>query len=273
MFTRRNGLLVICLIFTLPVYFSACKPVERTGSSAKRMDLYLLIGQSNMAGRGNIEAEDIITDPHVFMLNKQNKWVPAKTPLHFDKPVAGTGLGLTFGKIMAQKEGKKIGLIPCAVGGTSINKWMPGIYDKETKTFPYDEAIKRTKIALYNGQLKGILWHQGESDAVAKNIPLYKQRFDSLLINLQKDLSVNIQSIPIVVGELGAFYCEKNLYATGINTILHQIANAHRNIALVTSEGLSHKGDTVHFDSESQRELGRRYAEKMTELIDNYIDH
>ena len=73
----------------------------------ERYDLYLLIGQSNMAGRGTIEAQDTITDPKVFMLNKAGNWVPAKSPLHFDKAIAGTGLGLTFGKIVAKKAGEK----------------------------------------------------------------------------------------------------------------------------------------------------------------------
>lgn len=271
----RISVLMLFAVLAQTIALSGCKTSlsSKAGSADKGMDLYLLMGQSNMAGRGIVGPEDLITDPHVFMLNKQNKWVTARSPLHFDKPVAGTGLGLTFGKIMAKRDGKSIGLIPCAVGGTSISKWMPGNYDRETKTYPYDDAIKRTKIAMTRGQLKGILWHQGESDAFAKDIPLYKQRFDLLLTNLQKDLSVNIISTPIVLGELGTFYCEKNLYATGINEILRQIANGRQNIALVSSKGLTHTGDTVHFDSPSQRELGRRYAEKMNELIDRTPGH
>ncbi len=229
-------------------------------------DLYLLIGQSNMAGRGMIEPQDTITDPNVYMLNKENKWVLARSPLHFDKSVAGTGLGLTFGKTMAKKNNKKIGLIPCAVGGTNIRMWMPDGYDNVTKTHPFDDAIKRVKIALQHGQLKGILWHQGEGDASRERVPFYEQRFDSLLVNLGKELSVNIGKLPIVVGELGQFYCEKNPEAKLINHILRHIANAHPNMSLVTSKGLTHKGDTIHFDAASQRELGQRFAKKMAKL-------
>ena len=226
-------------------------------------DLYLLIGQSNMAGRGTIEAQDTVTDPNVFMLNKENKWVPAKSPLHFDKPMAGTGLGLIFGKTLAQKSKRQIGLIPCAVGGTSISQWMPNAYDKVTNTHPYDDAIRRTKIALQNGQLKGILWHQGEGDASKERVPLYEQRFDSLLLNLQKELQVNTSKLPIVVGELGRFYIEKNPKAKEVNQVLKHISKTHPNITLVSSKGLTHKGDTVHFDAASQRELGERFARKM----------
>lgn len=235
----------------------------------ERYDLYLLIGQSNMAGRGNIEAQDTITDPNVFMLNKASEWVPAKSPLHFDKSVAGTGLGLTFGKIMAKESKRKVGLIPCAVGGTSISMWMPGAYDKVTKTHPYDDAIRRTKVALKSGDLKGILWHQGEGDASKEKAALYEQRFDSLILNLQHDLSVDISSIPLVVGELGRFYCERNSGGNQINLVLKHIAETQKNRALVSSEGLIHKGDSVHFDAASQRELGKRYAKKVLKLSQN----
>jgi alpha-L-fucosidase len=229
-------------------------------------DLYLLIGQSNMAGRGTIEPQDTITIPDVFMLNKGGNWVPAKSPLHFDKTAAGTGLGLTFGRIMADKSKRKIGLIPCAVGGTNISMWMPGAYDKITKTHPYDDAIQRMNITLQHGQLKGILWHQGEGDTSKERTSLYEQRFDSMLVYLQGDLSVDIRKIPVVVGELGRFYCLKNPKAVELNKVLRHISDTHKNIALVTSEGLTHKGDTLHFDAASQRELGKRYAEKMAQL-------
>src|SRR5688500_16990950 len=66
--------------------------------------VYLLIGQSNMAGRGLIEEVDKVPHPRVLMLNKQNAWVPAVDPLHFDKSVAGVGLGSTFGRVMAEAE-------------------------------------------------------------------------------------------------------------------------------------------------------------------------
>lgn len=55
------------------------------------MRLFLLIGQSNMAGRGKMEPQDEVTNPRIYMLTKDGKWVLAKDPVHFDKPVAGVG--------------------------------------------------------------------------------------------------------------------------------------------------------------------------------------
>lgn len=259
-------------ILILLAFYAVFIPVQaqkvKTDPNVK-YDLYLLIGQSNMAGRGNIEAQDTITDPDVFMLNKAENWVPAKSPLHFDKSFAGTGLGLTFGKIMANESKRKVGLIPCAVGGTSISMWMPGAYDKITKTHPYDDAIRRTKVALKNGELRGILWHQGEGDSSKEKASRYEQRFDSLMLHLQNDLSLDISSIPVVVGELGRFYCERNSGGKEINQVLARIARSHKNIDIASSKGLVHKGDSVHFDAASQRELGRRYAKKVIKLTKN----
>ena len=259
-----NKFSFLCISFFLFAsgYITQAQNVENNFN----FDLYLLIGQSNMAGRGIIESQDTITDPKVFMLDKDNKWVLAKSPLHFDKSVAGTGLGLTFGKTMARKNNKKIGLIPCAVGGTNISMWMPGAYDKITNTHPYDDAIKRAKIAMQHGKLKGILWHQGEGDSSKERVPFYEQRFDSLLLNLKKELFIDIHKLPIVLGELGQFYCEKNPKAKELNQVLKDISNKHPNIAIASSKGLTHKGDTIHFDASSQRELGQRFAQKILKL-------
>jgi hypothetical protein len=56
--------------------------------------------------------------------------------------------------------------VPCAVGGTSIRLWQPGAYDTKTDTRPYDDMLYRVTQAMLHGTLKGILWHQGESDSV-----------------------------------------------------------------------------------------------------------
>ena len=110
-----------------------------------RMQIYLLMGQSNMAGRGEItEGYKSEGNPRVFMLDKSRNWVAAKHPLHFDKAIAGVGPGLAFALRMAARDtGIRIGLVPCAVGGSSIDSWVPGGFDKATQTHPYDDAVAR----------------------------------------------------------------------------------------------------------------------------------
>jgi len=132
----------------------------------EKIHIYLLAGQSNMAGRGKVEAEDSVIHPRIWMLNKELQWVPAREPLAFDKPKAvGVGPGFAFAKEMAKvDQDVLICLVPSAVGGSKIDLWKPGVYDSVTKCYPYDDALRRTQKAMEFGNLKGIIWHQGESD-------------------------------------------------------------------------------------------------------------
>ncbi len=102
--------------------------------NTRQYHLYLLIGQSNMAGRGELDEESRQAHPRVFMLNREGVWVPATDPVHFDKSIAGVGPALSFGKAMAMASPRaKIGLVPGAVGGTSITLWAPGRQDPVTR--------------------------------------------------------------------------------------------------------------------------------------------
>src|SRR5437868_6426054 len=117
-----------------------------------KFHLFLLVGQSNMAGRGVVEEQDKVVNPRVLMLNKEGQWVPAVDPLHFDKPTVGVGLGKTFGQIIAEANpGVTIGLIPCAVGGSPIDAWKPGVFYPPTKSYPWDDMVKRVELALPKG--------------------------------------------------------------------------------------------------------------------------
>jgi len=226
-----------------------------------KMDLYLLVGQSNMAGRGVVEEQDKTPHPRVMMLSKEGAWVPAIDPMHFDKTAAGVGLGKTFGQIIAEATpGVTIGLIPCAVGGSPIDTWKPGEFYPATKSHPWDDMAKRAAIALKSGTLKGILWHQGESDSKADLAPAYEAKLHDLIARLRKELKA--PEVPFIAGQMGKF---DSVPWTPEKVIVDQ---AHQNLAkkiphtaFVSAEGLHHKGDKVHFDSPSYREFGKRYAE------------
>ena len=123
----------------------AAKPVPAAGEVEPQIPpdradfhLFLLVGQSNMAGRGKVEQQDREPHPRILMLNKERTWVPAVDPLHFDKPnIVGVGLGRTFALDYADQHPEAtIGLIPCAVGGSPISAWEPGGYHEQTKTHP-----------------------------------------------------------------------------------------------------------------------------------------
>lgn len=222
--------------------------------------LYLLIGQSNMAGRGTVEEQDRMAHPRVLMLNKEDNWAPAVDPLHFDKSSAGVGLGKTFGQIVADANpGITVGLIPCAVGGSPIDAWRPTEYYAPTKSYPWDDALRRARLALQSGELKGILWHQGESDAKPELANGYESKLHDLIVRLRREL--NASDATFIAGQMGKF--EDQPWDEARN----RVDKAHRELpqyvkhtAFVSAEGLHHKGDKVHFDAASYRELGKRYA-------------
>lgn len=222
--------------------------------------VYLLIGQSNMAGRGKVDEESKKEDQWILMLNKENKWVAATDPVHFDKPESvGVGPAISFAKEMLGANKKvKIGIIPCAWGGSSIKVWQPGAeYFKVNH--PYDEAIGRTKIAMQQGVLKGILWHQGESDNDSAHASIYLNKLQVLVNSLRTDLQQ--PKVPFVAGEIG--YFNKTDF---INKVIHQLPQKVSNTAVVSAKELTDNGDRLHFDTPSARELGRRYAAEMKRL-------
>jgi len=235
-------------------------------SSQQDFHLYLLAGQSNMAGRGKVIEQDNQTHPRVYVLNKDKEWELAKDPLHFDKPnIVGVGPGLAFGKAMAgYKKSVRIGLIPCAAGGSPISSWTIGGYHDQTKSHPYDDAVIRAKAAMQDGVIKGIIWHQGESDSKPEQVKVYQAKLEELITNFRRVLGD--EKLPFVVGKLGEFYVERNPDAESINEILEGIPLTVKNTACVDVSGLIPKSDLTHFDAESARELGSRYAKQMIKL-------
>jgi len=225
-------------------------------AAAQPTDLFLLIGQSNMAGRGVLEPQDQKPLVGVFTFNKEKTWAPAIDPLHFDKPnLPGVGLGRSFASfLIAQKVATSIGLIPAAFGGSALEEWTPG-------SPHYVNAVARARAALARAgkgaRLRGILWHQGEADSKSEDIATtYRTRFAAMIDQLRKDLDA--ENVPVVVGQLGEFFAGP--FAKTVNEQLAMVPLSVRLSGFVSSQGLKHKGDDVHFDAPALRELGRRYA-------------
>ena len=225
--------------------------------------LYILMGQSNMAGRGPLTEEyKSISHERVLMFAKNQQWVPATHPLHFDKPkAAGVGPGLSFGIAIAEAyPNATIGLVPCAVGGTSITKWTPGTFDPPTKTYPYNDAVARIMETMKYGVIKGIIWHQGEGDSNPDAAARYIDRLSELIQRIRT--VVGDPDLPFVVGELGRYKEQYDYINKQLPTLPTKVAHTR----VVSSEGLWHHGDGTHFDSPSAAEYGRRYAVGMLQL-------
>lgn len=249
--------------------FGNCITATRADDSIQlpakeKLHLYLLIGQSNMAGRGVIEEQDKQPPSRVLKFTKEKTWAAAVDPLHFDKPIAGVGIGTTFGRVMAEAQPDvAIGLIPCAVGGTPLLRWQKG-------GDLYKQAVERTHAAMHDGTLKGILWHQGESDSGSETTAKsYGERLAQMTRDLRTELKAD--EVPFVAGELGRFLNReskdgKPSYWPLVNEQINALPKLVPHTAVASSKDLKHKGDGVHFDSPSLREFGRRYAAAMQAL-------
>lgn len=230
-------------------------------TAPEQMDLYLLIGQSNMAGRGATDEVSKPASPKIWSINRQLEWKTAADPLHADKPaVVGVGPGLTFAQeILKRNPDRPIGLIPCAVGGSGIDDWQPGAKHEQTGIFAYDEMLARVKEAQKRGTIKGIIWHQGESDSSPEKKDAYADKLADFFKRLRRD--THTENVPVVVGTLGDFYVAKTPDAAFINAVITDYAKKNKRVYLASASGLTHKGDDTHFDTPSARELGKRYAE------------
>lgn len=215
------------------------------------VEIYLLIGQSNMAGRAPFTPEEAEPIERAFLLNGEDAWEPAKVPMNRHSTIRkGLGMqklnpGYTFSKVMLEKQpGVSIGLVVNAKGGSKIEQWKKG-------TKFYAEAIRRTKAA--KGTLKGILWHQGESNE--GNPEAYLEQLVQLVKDLREDLAM--PELPFVAGQVHKL--------PSINDEIAKLPAALPDTAFVSSEGLKAM-DRWHFDAESMRLLGERYAEAMLKL-------
>jgi hypothetical protein len=222
---------------------------------------FLMIGQSNMAGRGRIGEVPPIENDRLFML-RNGRWQPLREPVNYDRPFAGLSLAVSFADEYARRFDCPAGLIPCADGGTGLEDWSAG--------GPlYDNAVAQTKLAQRCSEVKGILWHQGEEDSGREETArTYGPRFLERLSALRR--ACDLEHIPVIMGELGSFLADdpqgRCAYFRLVNQALADIAKTHPGIALADSAGLGSNGDYLHFNAEALREFGKRYFRKYMEL-------
>ncbi|MBQ9773596.1 MAG: sialate O-acetylesterase [Clostridia bacterium] len=228
---------------------------------------FLMIGQSNMAGRGEFSDVPKIENKNCFML-RMGRWQTMHEPINTDRWIfegdfhSGVSLAASFADEASRTLNAKIGLIPCADGGTSICQWMPG-------EILYDHAVMMARLAMRTSTLAGILWHQGENDCTRDDL-LYahKERFIEMITALRAELGA--PELPLLIGELAEHISER--WGLGdrpavMNQKYREIAAELPHCALVSSKGLSQKPDGLHFDSKGLRVFGKRYFEAYQSLL------
>lgn len=259
-------------------------------------DVYLLIGQSNMAGRGPMQAADTTdTIAGVWLLNADGRPEPAVAPLNRYSTIRKAlalqemGPGVSFGAEMHRRTGRRILLVHNARGGSSIRSWQPGAADGYL-----DSAIVRTRQALRYGPLRAICWHQGETDtpqegptgaaldrrwepgsgpttaatAPAASRRVTPERYVALFDTLATALRTALGDVPIVVGEVGRWgWADERDIALFNDSTLPRLCRVVPGVLSVSSLGLERRWEQKpkdpHFSREAALELGRRYAEAL----------
>lgn len=221
------------------------------------MKSILMIGQSNMAGRGFINEVPMLCNERILMLRNAG-WQMMAEPINYDRPNAGIGLAGSFAAMWCMEhEGEQIGLIPCAEGGSSLDDWA---VDKNL----FKNAVIQAGFAMQDSELIGILWHQGESDSYGGGYQTYYKKLQVIIESLRKEL--NAFEVPLIIGGLGDFL-GKNGFGLNcteyelVNEQLLKFAREQENSCFVTAEGLTPNPDGIHMDAVSQRRFGVRYYE------------
>lgn len=216
---------------------------------------FLLIGQSNMAGRGfPSEVEPLPKNDKIYVM-RNGRWWPKYVPVNPDRVTAGVCLAETFVEEYSKDHPDvQIGIIPCADGGTAIDAWQEG-------GVLFDNAVNMCRLALRTSSIAGILWHQGESDV--NRHEGYEEKF----LKMKKALTekLGLEDVPFVAGGLGDFlvdYKDGGFKEYGkINEIYESLAKKEPMMGFASAKGLRSNPDNLHFSAAALREFGVRYYE------------
>lgn len=219
---------------------------------------FLLIGQSNMAGRGLLEEALPIDNSRIYIL-RNGRFQKMYRPINPDRVASGVCLAESFAERYAMAHDVDVGLICAADGGSTLEHWEPG-------GLLFDHAVYQAKLAARSSTIVGVLWHQGESDCKPEKNAIYRQRCERLFSALRTEVP-ELRDVPFLVGGLGDFlkncvkYPELKDYPK-INAALEAMAQNDPLISFVSAEGLLSNPDNLHFSSKSLYEFGLRYYEE-----------
>jgi hypothetical protein len=260
-----------------PIPSSVLPGVEIPRAYHGQMRLFILAGQSNMVGWAPIP-EDEKSDPRVYVFGNDYRWRIASEPIEdalnqVDKVsedrIAGFGPSLPFAFASLElRPGIVIGLIPCAKNASVIGQWQRNLSDQSL----YGSCLKRARAASPMGQISGLLFFQGETDALdpiqypqpEPHPNEWAQLFSAFITDFREDL--NQPNLPVVYAQIGSNMAPEAF----INWEIVQEQQASVSLpmtAMIITDDLPLM-DGLHFTADSYRIIGRRFAETFWNLVD-----
>ena len=274
------------------------KPGSHPYPGNAKADIWVFSGQSNSQGWGLLKAP-VEPDPRIMFFNGENRWVVAEEPLnprfynwtpepveqnillqrgHLDftgKDVTrtflqqlrsdrvnlgGVGPGLFFAKHLMKFIERPIGLVYCGVGGSPIKSWDPKLQGEPGKPTNYRAMLDR--IAMIGGNIKGLVWYQGESDAMTFGAEdVYEHALLELIDSVRSD--TGLTELPFICVQIARFVWPYNSHAHGferIRDIQRRVSLLRKNVYTVSTLDLPLE-DPAHLSFEGHHRLGPRLAE------------
>ncbi len=226
------------------------------------MHSFLLIGQSNMAGRGYKDDVEPIVNDRIKLL-RNGLWRGSYVPYNPDRSFAGISLAESFADLYQKEKDVDVGIIPCADGGTCLDQWRVGGQ-------LFDHAIYMSELASRTSTIAGVLWHQGESDSGEEQYREYGEKLEVIMSAFREKLG--LYDVPFLLGGLGDFLADNDYFNTGyfreVNKALKEYAHKTPMTGFVSAEGLTSNPDLLHFNAKSLREFGVRYYNEFLKLED-----
>ncbi|GMY28723.1 probable carbohydrate esterase At4g34215 [Fagus crenata] len=225
--------------------------------------IFLLAGQSNMAGRGSIPSQST-PSPNILQLALNKTWVEAHEPLHKEMDegkVCGIGPGVPFANTILAEDPSfgVIGLVPCAKGGTRLKQWARG-------SKLYDRLVERANASIQRGgKIQALLWFQGETDTKStEDAQLYRTRLHKFFNDLRSDL--HFPDLPIFQVALASGY-----HADLIKTVREaQLGLSLANVKTIDAWGLPLEPDGLHLNTESAVRLGQMLADTFLSSFEHH---
>jgi len=222
------------------------------GSAAStRMEIFVLAGQSNMAGRGQPLLLAAPTDPRLVIW-RSNAWQVAADPLQLSTNrkglQPGIGPGMIFGLQLVKWQPRvQVGLIMCANGGSSIRQWMS---DRP----PYARCLDQIHAA--GNRIEGVLFLQGESEArTPDQAKTWLSTFARVLTAFRRDTN----NAPFVLGQIGTLSSQFQ-GQKAVRAAQAQAARQYHLLFVKTSDLPIDPATGVHFTVPAYRVIGDRFA-------------
>jgi hypothetical protein len=224
------------------------------------IDIVLMAGQSNMVG-WKTSADDLAPRWRGQVKNsfvwQKGAWAPLKVEGGYQKK--GFGPELSFAHAFQETTVNPVGIVKVAENGTFLSReWNP-----EAEDALLDRLISEARAAMADSKcrLRGLMWMQGEADAITKeDAGAYLGRFRNLITKLR--VRLGCPTLPVIAGLVNppedqcphASKVRKGLSKTEMDYVY-----------TVDCSGLTRRKDALHYDVKGISVLGRKFA---TELIE-----